>query len=149
MARNISVKVPVAHLISEIESRIAEIDKAIADYPRLRDEFEVANEAYKTKVSEFISNYLAKNIGKVGYDFDSTIRISRAYNGKFELTFDVESIEGFPEKPVEPQRPNQNEWFGREHATRKSLLEKNLKILRMTSQEEVNASTYGAIMEIL
>jgi len=149
MARNISVKVPVASLIQSIEDRIAEIDQAIIDYPRLRDEYEVANEAYKSQVASFVSDYLSKNLDKIGYDFNDIIRISRAYNGKFELTFDVESIEGFPEKPVEPSRPNQNEWFGREHATRKSLLEKNLKILKMTSQEEVNASTYGAIMEIL
>ena len=149
MARNISVKVPVASLVAEIEAKIAEIDKAIADYPRKREEYEKANEAYKTEVANFIANYLANNADKVGYDYEDTIRISRAYNGKVEVQFDTEAIAGFPEKPEEPSRPNQNEWFGREHTSRKALLEKNLKILRMTSQEEVNASTYGAIMEIL
>ena len=149
MARNISVKVPVATLIAEIENKIAEIDQAIADYPRLRDEYEKKSEAYKADLASFVSNYLVSNAVKIGYDFDDTIRLSRAYNGRVELTFDVESIENFPKKPEEPQRPNQNEWFGREHTSRKSLLEKNLKILKMTTQEEVNASTYGAIMEIL
>ena len=33
--------------------------------------------------------------------------------------------------------------------TQKAILEKNLKILKMTTQEEVSASTYGAIMEII
>jgi hypothetical protein len=56
---------------------------------------------------------------------------------------------GFPKRPEMPQTPNQREWFGREHNTRKELLERNLRILKMTSQEEVNASTYGAIMEII
>ena len=142
MARNISVKVPTATLI-------AEIDEAIANYPAKREEYEKADEAYKAELVSFISKYLASNSDKVGYDYADIIRISRAYNGRVELAFDTESIQDFPEKPVEPQRPNQTEWFGREHTTRKSLLEKNLKILRMTSQDEVNASTYGAIMEIL
>ena len=149
MARNISVKVPTATLVAEIENKIAEIDEAIANYPAKRDEYEKADEVYKADLVSFISNYLANNADKVGYDYADIIRISRAYNGRVELTFDTESIAGFPEKPTEPSRPNQTEWFGREHTTRKSLLEKNLKILRMTSQEEVNASTYGAIMEIL
>jgi hypothetical protein len=56
---------------------------------------------------------------------------------------------GFPKQPEAPSAPNQKESFGREYTTRKSLLEKNLRILKMTSQEEVNASTYGAIMEII
>lgn len=149
MARNISVKVPVATLISTIEAKIAEIDKAIAEYPAKRDEFEKADEAYKAEVAKFIANYLANNGDKVGYGFDDTIRISRAYNGRVELQFDTDAISGFPQKPEEPRRPNQSEWFGREHTTQKSLLEKNLKILKMTTQEEVSASTYGAIMEIL
>lgn len=149
MARSISVKIPTASLIQTIEDKIAEIDKAIADFPRKREEYEQANEAYKAKVSEFVSAYLAKNLDKVGYDHTDTIRISRGYAGRVELTFDDESIEGFPERPIEPDRPNGQKYYGNTYATQKELLEKNLKILRMTSQEEVSASTYGAVMEIL
>jgi hypothetical protein len=29
------------------------------------------------------------------------------------------------------------------------LLKKNLKVLKMTNQEEVNASTYNTVMELL
>lgn len=149
MARNISVKVPTSSLIEMVESKIAEIDKAIAEYPAKREQYEREQESYKAKVAEFISNYLSKNSGMVGYDHNSVIRVSRSYNGRVELTFDVEAIEGFPAEPKAPEAPNQTQWFGREHATRKSLLEKNLKILKMTSQEEVSASTYGAILEII
>ena len=149
MARSISVKIPTASLIQTIEDKIAEIDKAIADYPRKREEYEQATEAYKAKVSEFVADYLAKNLDKVGYDHDNTIRISRGYGGRVELTFDDESIAGFPERPTEPERPNAQRYYGRDYSTQKELLEKNLKILRMTSQEEVSASTYGAVMEIL
>lgn len=149
MARNISVKVPVASLIAEIESKIAEIDEAVASYPAEREAYEKAQEAYKGEVVAFMAKFLTSNSHSVGYDYDDTLRINRTYGGRFELVLDTDAIADFPKEPVSPEKPNQREWFGRDHTTRKELLEKNLRILRMTSQEEVNASTYGAIMEIL
>ena len=154
MARSISVKVPTSLLISQIEERIAQIDKEIEDYPAKREAYEKAEEAYKANVANFVAAYLGENLDKIGYDYDSTIRIGTGYTmgraqGRVELTFDTDAIVGFPERPLAPEKPNQRESFGREYATRKELLEKNLRILKMTSQEEVNASTYGAIMEIL
>jgi hypothetical protein len=150
MARSISVKVPTSLLIQQIEERITQIDKEIEEYPSVREKYEKEHEAYKQKVAKFISGYLSKNASKVGYDYDSIIRISQHFGGnKAELIFDISAIEGFPKRPEAPTAPNQREWIGRDHVSRKELLEKNLRILKMTSQEEVNASTYGAIMEIL
>jgi hypothetical protein len=155
MARSISVKVPTALLIQQIEERIAQIDKDIEEYPAKREAFEKDEEAYKSKVATFVADYLGKNLNRVGYDYDDTIRIGLGHygigrsNGKLEITFDTDAIESFPERPKSPESPNQRESFGRDYTTRKELLEKNLRILKMTSQEEVNASTYGAIMEIL
>jgi hypothetical protein len=150
MARSISVKVPTSLLIAQIEERIAQIDKDIAEYPAKREAYEQEQEAYKQKVADFISDYLSKNANKIGYDYSDTIRISQHFMGsKVELVFDTSAIVSFPKRPEAPTAPNQQESFGREYVTRKSLLEKNLRILKMTSQEEVNASTYGAIMEII
>jgi hypothetical protein len=151
MARNISVKIPTSTLIAQIESAIADIDEATANYPALLEQYERDSEAYKTKVAEFISDYLSKNAGKVGYDHDSVIRVSASaysYN-RFELSFQTDSIPDFPERPKRPEQPDNSRSYGREYTTKRSILERNLKILRMTSQEEVSASTYGAIMEIL
>lgn len=156
MARSISVKVPTSLLISQIEERIAQIDADIEEYPAKREAYEKAEEAYKANVANFVAAYIGENLDKIGYDYDSIIRIN-AYNGgigyhkvgKVELTFDTDAIVGFPVRPEAPSKPNQRESFGRDYSTRKELLEKNLRILKMTSQEEVNASTYGAIMEIL
>jgi hypothetical protein len=150
MARSISVKVPTALIVQQIEERIAQIDKDIAEYPAKREQFEKEQEAYKKTVADFVSDYLVKNAKKIGYDHDSVIRISQHFSGnRVELIFDTSAISGFPKRPEAPTAPNQREYFGREHATRKELLEKNLRILKMTSQKEVNASTYGAIMEII
>ena len=149
MARNISVKVPVAKLIAEIESKIAEIEKAEAEYPAKRKQYEAEQAQYKKDVIAFVSNYLKTNSNGIGYEYTDPIRLSRHYGNRFEVSFDVDYIEDFPKEPNEPERPNQKTYFGRDYTTKKSLLEKNLNILRMTSQEEVSASTYGAIMEIL
>ena len=149
MARSISVKVPTSALISEIEKKIADIDKAIASYPADYEKYEKAVEAYNKKVVKFIAEYVGKNLNKIGDDYSSDIRVSQNYNGRVELVVDKDKIEGFPVKPEQPTKPNQTEWFGREHTTRRGILEKNLRILKMTSQEEVNASTYGAILELL
>ena len=155
MARSISVKVPTSLLIQQIEERIAQIDADIAEYPVVREEYEEAEKAYKSEVANFVAAYLGENLDKIGYGYEDIIRINTNCigfgnrGGKVELVFDTDAIVGFPVRPVAPEKPNQREWFGRDHATRKELLEKNLRILKMTSQEEVNASTYGAIMEII
>jgi hypothetical protein len=150
MARSISVKVPTSLLIQQIEERIAQIDKEIEEYPAKREAYEQEQEVYKQKVADFISTYLSKNAGRIGYEYSDIIRISQHFGGsKVELIFDTSAIADFPKRPESPTAPNQRESFGREYVTRKELLEKNLRILKMTSQEEVNASTYGAIMEII
>jgi hypothetical protein len=154
MARSISVKVPTAMLVQQIEERIAQIDAEVAEYPAKREAFEKAEEAYKSEVANFVADYLSKNLKKIGFGYEDIIRINTGYGfrgntGKVELTFDTDAIVGFPKRPEAPEKPNQKESFGRDYATRKELLEKNLRILKMTSQEEVSASTYGAIMEII
>ena len=148
MARSISVKVPVASLIAQIEDKIAEIDEAIKNYPNARKQYEDAQEAYKAKVAKFVSDYVTNNVGQIGYDYDSTIRLTTRGN-LVELEFRTEAIANFPESPEAPKQPNQSTYYSRDWVTPKQLLEKNLKILKMTSQEEVSASTYGAIMELL
>ena len=148
MARNISVKIPTSTLIANIEAKIAEIDKAVEDYPAVREQYEKDLEAYKSDVAKAVSDFLKTNADKIGHNLDDVVRISSNYGGRLELTFDQEAL-AFPKRPDEPKRPNQPKWYGREHATNKELLERNLKILKMTSQEEVSASTYGAVMELL
>jgi hypothetical protein len=89
------------------------------------------------------------NPDNIGTDHNSPIRIQRnSYRNDVSVEFDPEAL-GFPAKPEEPTKPNQKEWFGREHQTRKQILERNLKVLRMTTQEEVSASSYSSVMELI
>lgn len=149
MARAISVKVPTTTIIAEIEAAIAKIDKQIASYPADFEKYEKETEAYKKKVAKFISDYVAKNANKIGYNHDSDIRLTTGYSDSVELRFSSDKIADFPKRPVEPKKPNQSEWIGNKHLNRKEVLEQNLRILRMTTQEEINASTYSSIIDLI
>ena len=101
MARSISVKVPTAMLIQQIEERIAQIDADIEEYPAKREAYEKADEAYKQNVANFVAAYLGENLDKIGYGYEDIIRIGTGYSigrsmGKVELTFDTDAIVGFP-----------------------------------------------------
>jgi len=149
MARSISVKVPTAHLVQMLEDKIAEIEKDIAEYPARREQYEKDLVTYKTNLLDFVSKFLLGNSHLIGEEWDSVIRLSGGRGNRVELEFEPDAIENFPKRPKEPERPNQTRYYGRDYSTQKDLLEKNLKILKMTSQEEVSASTYGAVMELL
>jgi hypothetical protein len=148
MARTMSVKIPVSSLIADIEASIAKIDESVVNYADERKQYEADLAKYKLDVARVVSEYVKNNADKIGYDYDSQIRITTNYSGRLELTLDPELI-GLGEKPTEPNKPNQKEWFGREHQTRKQILERNLKVLRMTTQEEVSASSYSSVMELI
>lgn len=147
MARAISVKIPVSTLIADIENSIAKIDEAIASYA---DEYK----AYKEQVKAFEVSLAAKVIesisdpSNIGTDSNSPIRISTNYRGGVSVDFDSQAL-GFPERPTEPAKPNDKTYFGREYTTRKEILEKNLRILRMTLQEEVSASSYSSVIDLI
>ena len=148
MARTLSVKIPTATLISDIEKSIAKIDEDVANYSE-------AYKAYKDAIKQYEADVIATAIkalsdpSNIGTDHNSPIRISRNhYRNDVSVEFDVDLL-NFPKKPEEPKHPNPKEYFGREYVTRKELLEKNLRILRMTSQEEVSASSYSAVIDLI
>lgn len=147
MARAISVKIPVSTLISDIENSIAKIDSAVASYA---DEYK----AYKEEVKAFESALTAKvieaisNPSNLGTDSNALVRISTNYRGGISVDFDSQAL-GFPERPTEPSKPNEKTYFGREYTSRKEILEKNLRILRMTLQEEVSASSYSSVIDLI
>ena len=148
MARTMSVKIPVASLIADIEKSIAKIDEAVEsysnEYKKYKDEIVVYEKALIAKAIEAMSNP-----DNIGTDHNFPIRIQRnSYRNDVSVEFDPEAL-GFPTKPEEPVKPNEKQWFGREHQTRKEILQRNLKVLRMTTQEEVSASSYSSVMELI
>jgi len=146
MARALSVKVPTASLIALVEDKIATINSAIADYPTAKAQYKEDLKAYKKSVLDLALAKITSN-PEVLFDNDN-LDVGTSYGGDVQITLDKELFE-LPEMPREPEKPNTKEWIGREHTTRLSILEKTLAVLKMTKQEEVNASTYNSVMELL
>lgn len=150
MARSLSVKIPTSALIAQIEDKVASLKEAIANYPAAVKQFEADYEAYKANLVASAIKALTETPQLIGDNHDSPIRISLSHYGNTTVSaqFDADAL-GFPVAPVKPENPNQREWIGRDHISRLDLLEKNLRVLRMTEQETVNASTYSSVMDLL
>lgn len=148
MARSLSVKIPTASLIADIEASLAKIEVEIAEYPQ-------AVEAYRKAKNEYNELVLAKVIEaikdpkNIGSDPESVVYVSHSrYGGGVDVRVNTHLL-GLPEAPEQPREPNQRESFGRDYTTRKDLLTRNLKVLKMTSQEEVSATTYNTVIDLL
>lgn len=148
MAKSLAVKIPTASLIAEVEAQIAKVEQDIENYADLRKQYEADVKQYEKDVIAHAIKTLSDPTN-IGTENGSLIRVSSnyRYNG-VSVDFDTDAL-GFPKKPEEPQRPNEKTYYGRDYTTRLDLLKKNLKVLKMTTQEEVNASTYNSVMELL
>jgi hypothetical protein len=148
MAKSLSVKIPTALLITEVQSQIAKLESDIDSYAEKRKQYESDLKKWQSDILTHAIKALS-DPNNIGTDHDSLISVSyNNYRSGVGVEFDSEAL-GFPKRPEEPTRPNQKEYFGRDYTTRLDLLKKNLKVLKMTSQEEVSASTYNSVMELL
>jgi hypothetical protein len=151
MARSLSVKIPTATLIADVEATIAKIEAEMATYPADMEAYRQASKAHQeivlNAVIEAIKN--PDNIGD-GYDQNAIVRVSTNRYGRNGVSIEVNTdLLDLPQAPEEPSNPNERSHYGRDYTTKLELLKKNLKVLKMTNQEEVNASTYNTVMELL
>lgn len=147
MARSLAVKVPTASLITLVEEKIATIKSAMASYPADVKQYEAEVRSHQAELVKSVIKVLTENPELIGENYDRPIRVGYGYRG-VEVSINASAL-GLPERPKEPQDPNARTWFGREHATPLEMLEKTLKVLKLTQQEEVNASTYSSVMDLL
>jgi hypothetical protein len=148
MARSLSVKIPTATLIADVEATIAKIEEDVANYPALTEKYRADLKAYNEKIVQLTIQAVKKS-DLIGTDYGSPIRVTSGYRGNsVQIEVDGDAL-GFPQKPEAPSNPNDRTYYGRDYTTKLDLLKKNLKVLRMTNQEEVNASTYNTVMELL
>ena len=147
MARTLSVKIPVATLIADIEASIAKIDSDVENYKSIREQYLADVKKYNEEVIAKAVSILTKP-ENIGLDRSSVVYITTNYRGGVQVEFNND-LADFPERPSEPKLPNEKTYFGREYTTRKELLEKNLRILKMTLQEEVSASSYSSVIDLI
>jgi hypothetical protein len=150
MARALAVKVPTASLVALVEEKIATIKADLANYPADVKQYEADYNAHKKSLIAIAIKALTENPELIGENYDNAIRVSLSNYGSpsVSVQFDSNAL-GFPEAPKKPTDPNQKQSFGREYASPLEMLEKTLRVLKMTQQEEVNASTYSSVMDLL
>jgi hypothetical protein len=150
MARALALKVPTASLIALVEEKIAKIKADVATYPADVKKYEADVREYNSSIVALVIKALTKNPELVGENYDSPIRVSlnNYGNRSVDVRIDANAL-GFPEVPVKPQDPNSSRSFGREYTSPLEMLEKTIKVLRLTTQEEVSASTYSSVMDLL
>jgi len=149
MARSLSVKIPTASLVADVEASIAELEDKVATYPKDMEAYRVATKAHQELVLKTVIEAL-KNPDNIGEDYNSIIRVNQNRYGRNGVEIEVNTdLLGVPKPPESPSNPNQQQSFGRDYTTRLDLLKKNLKVLKMTNQEEVNASTYNTVIDLL
>jgi hypothetical protein len=149
MARSLAVKVPTASLIALVENKIAEVKTAVAEYPAAVKQYEADYNEYKKSLVSLTIKALTESPELVGDSYENPIRVSaNDYNNSVDVRIDRVAL-GFPDAPKKPVSPNDRTWYGREHSTPLEMLEKTLRVLKLTQQEEVNASTYSSVMDLL
>lgn len=149
MARALSVKVPTANLIALVEQKIVDLEAKIASYPADLKAYKESYKAYKQELLSVALEAIRSNPELL--NDPEAIGVSMSYNNRdVNLSFNVVAF-ALPTEPVRPSDPNErvyNRSIG-EYTFRIDVLKKNLAILKMTTQEEVNASTYSSVMELL
>ena len=150
MARSLSVKIPTATLIADVEATIAKIEADLATYPADMEAYRQAYSAHQDLVLNAVIEAI-KNPANIGseYDNNAIVRVGTGrYNSGVSIQVNTDLL-SLPAEPEQPTNPNERNHYGREYTTKLDLLKKNLKVLKMTNQEEVNASTYNTVMELL
>ncbi len=149
MARSLSVKIPTASLIADVEASIASIEAKVATYPADMEAYREAQKAHQQIVLKTVIEAL-KNPDNIGDSYDSIVCVQQNRYGRNGVEIQVNTdLLGIPQPPESPSNPNAKETFGRDYTSRLELLKKNLKVLKMTNQEEVNASTYNTVIDLL
>jgi hypothetical protein len=140
MARGkaIQVKIATTKVIKALEAKLAQLE---ADYTK-QDENEAKYQKAREKWSKELAKFAVAQISKA-----ENIRTNyRNWNSTLNVDFDLILKEG--DFPKEPEKDFEQI---HQHSYRemKDEMENAIRILKMTDEEVVNASTYNAIARYL
>jgi hypothetical protein len=145
MARAVSVKIPTSKVIEMIESKLEEMNKVEKDYPTLLNAYNKASKEYTKSAIELVGKNTSKAVAYKDFDWTSDqIAIYTDYRGSLQLNVGKALTAKLGDKPEQPESPD-NYTFKQN----KEQLEKTLKLLRMTEQESVSASTYNSVLDLI
>lgn len=133
MARGVSVKVATTKVIKALEDKLEAGTKAITNNEKKRKDYEKTEKAWAKEVSELAY----KNISKA--------EVSASENWRGETNVNIQFATGAVKFPEKPQIELENELARYEVQE----IENAIRILKMTDEEFVNASTFNKLAQYL
>jgi hypothetical protein len=140
MARQkaISVKIATPKVIKALEDSLAKLESDYASQEANETKFQSAHEAWKKQIGEWAIAHFSKA---------TNLRTSyRSWNKTLNVDFDIITNES--EFPAEPEKDFE---VIHQHTYReqKEEISNAIRILKMTDEETVSASTYQAVARYL
>jgi hypothetical protein len=133
MARAISVKVSTAKVIKALEDKLATGTKAIANNEKKRKEYDKVEKAWAKEVSDLVFKQISK------------ASVSAHENYRDEVNVSINLPAGTIKLPAKPDLELEQE-LGRWEVQE---IENAIRILKMTDEETVNASTFNKLAQYL
>ena len=133
MARAISVKVATPKVIKALETKLAEGKSAITNNEKKRKEYEKTEKAWAKEVAELAIKQLAK----------ADVGAHENWRGEVSINFQLPA--GAIKLPEKPSMELESELARYEVQE----IENAIRILKMTDEEFVNASTFNKLAQYL
>jgi hypothetical protein len=133
MARAISVKVSTAKVIKALETKLSDGAKAIVNNEKKRKEYKKLETAWAKEVAELATKHISKAELSAHENYRNEISVS------FQLPAGTFTLPPKPEMELEQE-------LGRYEVQE---IENAIRILKMTDEEVVNATTFKSIAQYL
>lgn len=133
MARAISVKVATSKVIKALEDKLSNDKKATVSNEKKRKEYEKVEKAYAKEVADLVFKQISK----------ADVSAHESWRGETNVTITIPNgLVKLPEKPsIDLERE-----LGQYEITE---IENAIRILKMTDEEFVNASTFKQVAQYL
>lgn len=133
MARGVSVKVSTVKVIKALEEKLATGKSAIVSNEKKRKEYEKVEKAYAKEVADLVFKQIAK------------AEVNAHENWRNEVNVTITLPNGAVKLPEKPQIELERELGTYEIQE----IENAIRILKMTDEETVNASTFNKLAQYL
>lgn len=133
MSRALSVKVSTAKVIKALEAKLEAGTKAITNNEKKRKEYEKTEKAWAKEVAELVVKQISK----------AEVNANENWRGEVSVNFSVPA--GTIKLPEKPSIDLEQE-LGRYEVQE---IENAIRILKMTDEEVVNATTFKSIAQYL
>lgn len=137
MAKPIYVKIATSKVIKSLEEKLAQLNKDKANEAKYQDNYQKAMEKWRAQVIKIA----VANVSKA-----SNTSLNERYDGTINLDFYFNK--GALDVPPQPEREGTtlHDWQYKEMVEE---IESAIRILKMTDEETVNASTMKSISKYL